>query len=199
MSKDSYNDLETVSDNALLVLFANGSSQAAQILTRRLMPRVFAQAYHRLQNRADAEDITQEAFLRLWKIAKDWQQDQAQVSTWMYRVVDNLCIDRFRKKGAASAIEDLTHEPADDRPSADQNLQDASRVQALYYALDKLPERQAIALRMRHLEERSNIEIAQVLDLSVDAVESLVARAKRNLTQILQGQQPALGYQDDTF
>jgi RNA polymerase sigma-70 factor (ECF subfamily) len=77
-------------------------------------------------------------------------------------------------------------------------LQNQSRVNALYDAIDALPDRQATALRMRHLEEKSNIEIAQIMDLSVDAVESLVSRAKRTLTAQLQGQKTALGYQDDS-
>ena len=78
-------------------------------------------------------------------------------------------------------------------------MQDKSRVDALYAAIDTLPERQAAALRMRHLEDRSNIEIAQILDLSIEAVESLVSRAKRTLTAQLRGQKTALGYQNDTL
>ena len=89
MSKDEFHSLDAASDDALLVLFTNGSPAAAQELTRRLMPRVFAQAYHKLRNRADAEDVTQDAFMKLWRIAPDWKQDQAKVSTWLYRVVEN--------------------------------------------------------------------------------------------------------------
>jgi hypothetical protein len=71
---------------------------AARILAKRLMPKIFRHAYHRIYNRADAEDITQEAFMRLWKISPNWQQQQAQVSSWLYRVTENLCVDRLRKK-----------------------------------------------------------------------------------------------------
>ena len=92
MVKDTDISLGDLADNALLVLFANGSKLAAMELTRRLGPKVFRHAYYRLQNKSDAEDIAQEAFLRLWKIAPDWKHDQAQVSTWLYRVIDNLCI-----------------------------------------------------------------------------------------------------------
>lgn len=198
MSKDNFQSLDALTDDALLILFSNGSQSAAQELTRRLMPRVFAQAYHKLRNRSDAEDVTQEAFMKLWRIAKEWKQDQAKVSTWLYRVVENACIDRMHRNRSSSAIEDTVIEPADPRPSAGQALQNQSRVNALYDAIDALPDRQATALRMRHLEEKSNIEIAQIMDLSVDAVESLVSRAKRTLTAQLQGQKTALGYQDDS-
>ena len=87
----------SLSDNALLVAYANGTQEAARVLTERLTSKVFAQAYHMLRNRADAEDVTQEAFVRLWRIAPDWKQDQAKVTTWLYRVVANLCTDRLRK------------------------------------------------------------------------------------------------------
>lgn len=199
MSKDEIHSFDAASDDALLVLFANGSQAAAQELTRRLMPRVFAQAFHKLRNRADAEDVTQESFMKLWRIAKDWKQDQAKVSTWLYRVVENACIDRLRRKHVSSGLDDLGHEPSDPSPSVGEKMQDQSRVNALYAAIDLLPERQAIAVRMRHLDEKSNIEIAEILDLSVDAVESLISRAKRSLTAQLQGHKNALGYHDDTL
>lgn len=197
MSKD-VQDLDTASDDALLVLFANGSSEAAQILTLRLTPRVFAQAYHKLRNRADAEDVTQEVFMKLWRIAPNWKQDQAKVTTWLYRVVENACIDRLRRKSPSAGLDDIGIDPQDPSPAVSDQMQDRSRVNALYAAIDQLPERQAMAIRLRHLEERSNIDIAAIMDLSVDAVESLIARAKRTLTAQLQGQKTALGYQDDT-
>ena len=87
-------------DAALLVAFANGDGDAARLLTARLLPRVLAQATRMLANAAEAEDVAQEAMIRLWKIAPDWQQGQAQVSTWLYRVVANLCTDRLRKRRA---------------------------------------------------------------------------------------------------
>ena len=84
-------------DNVLLVAFAKGDRSAAQQLTERLMPKIYSHAYYRLGNIADAEDVTQEAFLKLWKIAPNWKYDKAQVSTWLYRVVYNLCKDRYRR------------------------------------------------------------------------------------------------------
>ena len=116
MVKDTDISLGDLADNALLVLFANGSKPAAMELTRRLGPKVFRHAYYRLQNKSDAEDIAQEAFLRLWKIAPDWKQDQAQVSTWLYRVIDNLCIDRLRARRPSSSLDDLTNDPVDPSP-----------------------------------------------------------------------------------
>jgi DNA-directed RNA polymerase specialized sigma24 family protein len=74
MKKDTIVNLGHLADNDLLLLFANGDVGAARILAKRLMPKIFRYAYHRIYNRADAEDITQEAFMRLWKISPNWQQ-----------------------------------------------------------------------------------------------------------------------------
>ena len=198
MVKDTDISLGDLADNALLVLFANGSKPAAMELTRRLGPKVFRHAYYRLQNKSDAEDIAQEAFLRLWKIAPDWKQDQAQVSTWLYRVIDNLCIDRLRARRPSSSLDDLTNDPVDPSPSADQSMLDQSRARALHTALAALPERQAQAVRLRHLDNLTNPEIAQIMGLSVEAVESLTARGIRALQAQLHGQKTALGYENDT-
>ena len=84
-------------DRVLILAFADGDRQAAQQLTERLMPKIYAHAYYRLGNIADAEDVTQEAFLRLWQFAPRWEQGNAHVSTWLYRVVSNLCKDRYRR------------------------------------------------------------------------------------------------------
>ena len=190
-----FGQLSGMSDNALLVAYANGTPQAAQILTERLMPKIFAQAFHRLRNKADAEDIAQEALLRLWRIAPDWQQGNTKVSTWLYQVVSNLCIDRIRRKQPENL--DAIPEPADARPNATDVIQDQSRASALYHALAKLPDRQREAVAMRHLDGLSNPEIADNLQLSTEAVESLIARGKRKLSEILQSQKSELGYQND--
>lgn len=198
MVKDTDSSFGGISDNALLVLFANGSKPAAIELTRRLGPKLFRHAFYRLQNKADAEDVTQDAFLRLWKIAPEWKQDQAQVSTWLYRVVDNLCIDRLRARRPSSSLDDLATDPVDQSPTPDQGILDQSRARALHFALAALPERQAQAVRLRHLDNLTNPEIADVMGLSVEAVESLTARGKRALYAQLQGQKTALGYENDT-
>ena len=84
---------EEISDDALLVLYANGDRRAAADLTARLGPRVFGVAMRVMENRAEAEDVTQEAMLRLWRTAPDWRPGEAKASTWLHRVAANLCID----------------------------------------------------------------------------------------------------------
>lgn len=187
-------DADAQIEAALLVAYANGDPTAAQDLTARVLPRVLGQAYRMLQDRAEAEDIAQEAMIRLWKIARDWQPDKAKVSTWMYRVVANLCTDRLRvRKHTTPLGPDV--DPEDTSPSAPDRLQDQARVTALSDALAVLPERQAQAVALRHLEGCSNPQIAQIMDISVEAVESLVSRGKRALAAALAPRKEELGFE----
>lgn len=183
------------SDEALLILYANGDPAAARELTQRLAPRVLAYGMRVLGDRAEAEDVAQEALLRLWKLAPDWRSGEAQVSTWLYRVATNLATDRLRARvrRRSDALDD-TPEPVDERPGAEAGLIEADRMAALQAALNTLPERQRQAVVLRHIEGLSNPEIALIMEIGVEAVESLTARGKRLLTAALAGQRDALGY-----
>ncbi|UWQ09958.1 RNA polymerase sigma factor [Aliiroseovarius crassostreae] len=193
MALDAYTD---GSDEVLLILYGNGDPTAAQVLTARLAPRVMGYAARLLGgDRAEAEDVTQEAMLRLWKQAPNWRQGEAKVTTWLYRVVSNLCTDRLRKRRSVDI--DAIEEPADDMPSAVENMMEQDRANALQTALMALPERQRIAVSLRHLEGASNPEIAEILEISVEAVESLTARGKRALAAALAGRREELGYGED--
>lgn len=126
------------SDEALLVAFANGDSRAARDLTARLTPRVFSFASRMLGgDRAEAEDVTQEAMLRLWKIAGEWRQGEAKVTTWLYRVTSNLCTDRLRRRGRSVGLE-AAGEPEDGNPGAYATLLAQDRAAALEAALATL-------------------------------------------------------------
>ena len=186
---------DDIADDALLLLYANGDGAAARILTVRLTPRVMAHAYRLLGDRAEAEDVAQEAMMRLWKIAAEWRQGEAKVTTWLYRVVANLCTDRFRK-GRNVALDSIP-EPDDGQASVVQNMQDKVRADALQDALNGLPERQREAVVLRHIEGLANPEIALIMDIGVEAVESLTARGKRSLAAALAGRRDELGYSDE--
>ena len=192
MPRDTFQD---VSDEALLVLYANGEASAARALTLRLTPKVFGHAFRVLGDRAEAEDVAQEALIRLWKQATDWRQGEAKVTTWLYRVVANLCTDRLRKSRGVAL--DAIPEPEDDKETPAEALQQKSRQAALQSALQELPDRQRQAVLLRHIEGLSNPEIAEVMDIGVEAVESLTARGKRALAKILAGCKEELGYSDD--
>lgn len=181
-------------DDALLVLFANGDTLAAQELTQRLGPRAFSVAVRVLGDRAEAEDVAQDAMMRLWRMAPDWQPGAAKVTTWLYRVTLNLCLDRKRRQRGGMARLDDVPEPSDPTQNASEQLQNAARIDALQGALMTLPDRQRQAVVLRHIEELSNPEIAGIMEISTEAVESLTARGKRALTAALAGRRDELGY-----
>lgn len=188
----AFDALTDASDEALLVLYGNGDPAAARSLTLRLAPLAYRVAYRMLGDAAEAEDLSQEAMLRLWRIAPDWRQGEAKVSTWLYRVVTNLATDRLRRRRGLGL--DEAPEPEDGRPAVLDVMIEADRAAALQAALDRLPARQRQAVVLRHLEGLSNPEIAEAMDIGVEAVESLTARGKRALAAMLAGQREDLGY-----
>lgn len=183
-------------DADLMARYAAGDAAAARLLAARLSPRAYAHAYRVLGDAAEAEDVTQEALLRLWKQAAHWDEGRAQAATWLYRVVANLCTDKLRQR-RTEPLDDV-NTPADPAPSAAARMQDGARHDALQAALLRLPDRQRQAVVLRHIEGLANAEIAEILDVGVEAVESLTARGKKALTADLAAQRDALGYEDDT-
>lgn len=184
-----------LSDEDLLASYGAGDPRAARALVARLTPKAFAVARRLLSSEAEAEEVTQEALVRLWRFAPKWRTGEAQVSTWLYRVVVNLCSDRLRKKREAPLQDGM--EIADEAPTAEARLSEEDRQDALQRGLLQLPERQRQAVILRHLEGLSNPAIAEILGIGVEAVESLTARGKRRLAELLAPRRQELGYQDD--
>ena len=183
-------------DEALLLCYGHGDPEAARLLTERLGPRVLSYATRLLGgDRDEAEDVTQEAMLRLWQIAPNWEQGTAQVSTWLYKVTSNLCLDRLRK--TRPNYLDPETVPEDGQPSAVAKLQDQARLSALHQELRTLPDRQRQAVILRHIEGLNNPEIALIIGISIEAVESLTARGKRALATAMSTRKKELGYTDE--
>ncbi|HDR27797.1 RNA polymerase sigma factor [Rhodovulum sp.] len=182
-------------DEVLLVAYGRGDARAARALTLRLTPRALGYAARLLRDAAEAEDVAQEAMLRLWRIAPEWRMGEAKVTTWLYRVVTNLCTDRLRRRRGQGL--DEVPEPEDDAPGVEARMIAQARVDALDAALAALPERQRQAVILRHIEGLSNPEIAGIMEIGVEAVESLTARGKRALASALAGQRSELGFEDD--
>ena len=188
-------DAGAMSDEALLAASGRGAARAARALSDRLLPVVWRTARRLLGDSAEAEDVAQEAMLRLWRIAPDWRAGEAKVSTWLYRVTVNLCTDRLRRSGRGVALDGVS-EPEDGAPGAAARLMETDRMAALDAALRALPERQRQAVVLRHLEGLANPEIAEILGVGVEAVESLTARGRRGLAALLAGRKEELGYDD---
>ena len=191
----SRNRARDASDAGLLALYAAGDQSAARTLTARHAPRVFALARRMLGEVAEAEDVTQETMLRLWKIAPDWQADRAALGTWLYRVASNLCIDRLRRRRTLGGGRGAGGRRRGPRRAA-AGWRQATGPRRCSRALAALPDRQRLAIVLRHFEERRNPEIAAILDVSVEAVESLLARGRRELAARLAPARAELGFSD---
>lgn len=171
-------------DDQLMARAARGDRAAFAALVARHAARAASIAVRVSGNRSDAEEIVQEAFLRAWQKAPDWQAQAdhangAAVSTWLYRVVVNLCLDR-RRRPAWDGIE-AAGDIADPAPGAFAAVAHGEAARRVAAAVAALPERQRAALTLCHYENLSNAEAAAILDLSVGAVESLLVRARRTL------------------
>jgi RNA polymerase sigma-70 factor (ECF subfamily) len=168
-----------------------GDRKAAEALVRALAPKAHRIAWRLLRDEAEAEDVTQDALTRLWRIAPRWTPGQARVDTWMHKVVTNLCFDRLRKAGRM-VEEDKGGDPGDEAPLADTLLVAGDTRSRVDRALDALPARQKAALVLTHYEELSAAEAGAVLGVSVEAVESLLSRARRALREALAGEKKDL-------
>jgi len=169
-------------DAELVMRVGEGDVPAYRELVRRHGKKLHHYAARLTHSPADAEDIVQETFLRLWQRASEYSP-RARVTTWLHRIAHNLAVDRLRARGRWQALED-----EDDAPiSAPQArlIDDRRRAENLDAALSELPERQRAALVLVHLNELSGKEAAHVLEISEDALESLLARARRTLKEKL--------------
>ena len=132
-----------------------------------------------LNNMADAEDVVQEVFLRIWRVSPKWETGKAKFSTWVHRVAMNICLDKLRKPKMADA--DNAPEPADESATPAKTLEEQQRAEQVQAALADLPERQRAAIVLCYYQDVTNIEAANILEISVDALESLLSRGRRRL------------------
>ena len=166
-------------DETLMGRIAGGDRGAFHLLARRHLPRFLRVATRILGNASEAEDVAQETFLRVWSHADRWDGGKAKVTTWMHRIVVNLCIDRRRK--ARNVPLDEAGDPADPTPGAADDVWRTQMAGLVNRAIGELPERQRSALVLCYYEEMSNVEAAQALSVSVSALESLLVRARRTV------------------
>lgn len=167
-------------DEALVKRAGRGDKSAAAILVERHTNMIYAACFRMLGASHAAEDATQETFLRLWRHAGRWKPTGAKFQSWLYRVAMNICLDQLRKT-KHEAPEDAAPEYADSADRQDQTLFKAERRFAIDEALATLPDRQRMAITLCHYQELSNIEAAEIMKVSVDALESLLARGRRGL------------------
>lgn len=178
-------------DNRLMHLVASGDEDAFRQLMQTHLGRVVRMAARVMGSVSVAEDIAQEAFVRVWRTADKWNgtdKSGARFTTWLYRVVMNLCIDEKRKKQLVFSDTAADFEVADHGRTAEDHMAAAEQSGRVKAALAGLPDRQRQAFILCFYEEKSNQEAAAILDISVKALESLLVRSRRHLRAALQGE-----------
>ncbi len=183
------------SDESLMRLIRQDSHQAFSILVRRHTDRFFAGAYRMCGNTQEAEDMVQDAFLKIWNNPDIWKEDKgAKFTTWFYRILVNANIDRLRKTQKVVSGETILPFIADAGPTPETQTAEGQEQQKMERALATLPERQKTALTLCFYEGLSNAEAAEAMGVKIKALESLLMRAKTGLREYLkQNNNPAQG------
>lgn len=166
-------------DAGLVADVGRGDETAARRLVTAKLPRVLALARRMLGDAGEAEDIAQETFLRAWRQAARWRPGAARFDTWLHMVTLNLCRDRLRRRRETVMAD--PPEIADPARPADVAWDDAAQSNAVQRAIAALPERQREAILLVHYQDLSNIAAAEALEVSVEALESLLSRGRRSL------------------
>lgn len=173
-------------DAALLAGAADGNEAAFRSLVDRHLPGVLALARRMLRNEAEAEDVAQEALLKLWRSRDALEVGLYGLKPWLRRVVSNLCIDKMRSSQRLTVTDDVPDQAEPAEQLAQLEAQDASR--RVEGAIKVLPDRQRTALTLFHYEGLSQIEVGRIMGVSDEAVESLLARARRTLKEALRNE-----------
>lgn len=178
-------------DSLLISKVESGNQEAFRSLVIRFQDHVYNTCYGYVRNEMTAQDLAQEVFIEVYRSISQFNK-KSQLSTWIYRIAVNKCLDHIRymsreKRSAAEMrLEDAEHydvKDSDDNPEA--RLQKAQKLEILWAQIDKLPENQRTALVLCNFEGLSYKEAAEILEVSVSSVESLIFRSKKKLKELL--------------
>lgn len=173
-------------DGALMQRVAAGDARALAVVADRHTPMLYGIAWRMLGDAAEAEDVVQEAMVKLWVGAKGWTPVGGGLGGWLRRVATNLCLDRKRK--TSRIVDGDVPERADDSPAADALIDQQRRTEGVAEAMQQLPDRQRAAIVLTYYDGVSNAEAAQILGVGVKALESLLVRARQGLSRSLAAQ-----------
>lgn len=166
-------------DQQLMLAIVNGSKEAFTVLASRYLAQVIKFAYRYVGSRSDAEDVAQETMIRLWKHAASWEPQGFSLRSWIYRITYNLCIDEIRKRKPTSELKFDNQAVAEEQPESEVYQEQRNLI--VTTALNELPERQRTAINLCVYQALSNQDAADTMGISVEALESLLSRARRKL------------------
>lgn len=184
MDEEEVRRQAALADQVVAQAIAAGNQSAFAALVDRESPRLLRFARSLIGDGAEAEDVVQEAFLALWRAAPGWQPE-AQLATWLHRVCYTRSIDRLRRGRALADLDALEDSPDPQSSHPDSAIAARERTQSLHQAVAQLPPRQRTAIVLFHLQDFSQREAAAVMGVSEEALESLLARGRRRLRQLL--------------
>jgi RNA polymerase sigma-70 factor (ECF subfamily) len=182
-------------ESQLIAGIQAGDRKSFQILVEQYQRMVVNTCFGIVHSLADAEDLSQDVFMEIYKNSANFRAD-SKLSTWLYRIAVNRSLNFIRnkkRKGFFQSIEDTfsggkhrnseISENRGDQP--DRNITDQQRADLLHKAIDRLPEKQRTAFTLNKYEELSYQQIAEIMEITLASVESLIHRAKKNLQEQL--------------
>jgi RNA polymerase sigma-70 factor (ECF subfamily) len=178
--------VDEAEERALVQRVAAGDRAAFALLLQQHQRSLSAYARRMLGDAALADDMVQETFLRLWSRADRFDGRASRLTTWLHRICHNLCVDSHRRQGRERALDDSADPVAGQNPEGESMQEERGR--RVRAALTAIPERQRSALLLCHYQGLSNREAASILDVSVEALESLLARGRRQLRKLLESE-----------
>jgi RNA polymerase sigma-70 factor (ECF subfamily) len=185
--KDNSTTVETSlvlsEDDNLLERMKHDDVDAYRILVEKHIDHAYAIAMRMTKNQADAEDVTQDAFVKSWVNRHRWETGRAKFSTWLYRVIVNRAID-LQRLPKSEWLENVD-EPIDEQIDALSFIHRQQVNERLDIALQRLPDQQRIAIILSYFEDMNNTEVAEVIGTTVSAVESLLKRGRKRLRELL--------------
>ncbi len=173
----------------------SGDDRAYDELTKMYKDVVYSIVYRMVRNPQEAEDLTQEAFIKAYNSISSFNEEYA-FSTWLFKIATNNCIDFFRKRKLKTySMEDtvrykddeIRHEYADPEPDVEDDIVSGERARIIRKAIEELPEKYRLVIELRHQKEHSYEQIAEDLDLPLGTVKARIFRAREMLNKALKG------------
>lgn len=189
LAKDMQTDAP--SDDALLAAIGAGDQHAASVFIRRHGAYLLHICRSKLQNEAEAEEAVQDIFASVWRNAGKWQPGGAKVTTWLYRIAGNRCIDILRRRRPTMDIEEIA-EPVDETADIEAGQMAVDRHRLISMALDCLTQDQKRAIELVYFSEMKQNEAAEMMGIKLAALESVLRRARGKLHEELAGMRDAL-------
>lgn len=179
-------DMKAVTDEELMARTAKGDRQAFDTLVKRHLQRVYSLSRGMVNKKPDAEDVAQDVFTRVWVYAPRWRAGEAAFTTWLHRITVNCCYDFLRKHGSDAKKTELPDDLASTEKDSEAKYADRQKNARIREALALLPERQRMAVTLCYLQEMTNVEAAEVMEIHLKALEGLLVRARRTLRPALE-------------